>query len=244
MKEYGLIGYPVKHSFSAVFFNDKFEKEGIDAHYSLFPLETVDMLPDLITSHPDLVGLNVTIPHKSAVMKYLDAVSDSAREIGAVNVIRVLDGGKRLEGYNSDAIGFRNSIAPLIRPYMKKALVLGTGGASKAVCHVLKELGLEVTLVSRKKSPDTITYQDLNEDIISSHLVIVNTTPLGTWPDTDAAPDIPYHLLTERHLCHDLVYNPEVTEFMRRSAKYGATVKNGLDMLHGQAVAAWEIWNR
>ncbi len=239
---YGLIGNPLGHSFSADFFNNKFEREGIDEHYSLFPLENIGELLPLLASNPGLKGLNVTIPYKKQVIPFLSEISDAAKEIGAVNVIKINSDGK-LSGYNTDSIGFRNSLTPLLAPHVKKALVLGTGGASLAVEYVLRNLGLEVTKVSRKKTEGVITYSEITPDVMNSHHLIVNTTPLGTWPNTDASPDIPYHLLTSKHICHDLVYNPETTEFMRRSAEFGATVKNGFEMLIGQAIAAWEIWN-
>lgn len=240
---YGLIGYPLGHSFSAGFFNDKFKREGIDEHYSLFPIENINELPVLIKEHPDLHGLNVTIPYKEKVIPFLSELSDDAREIGAVNVVAISDNGKILKGYNSDAIGFRDSIKPLLKPDMKKALVLGTGGASKAVAYVLRNLGIDVRFVSRHKGEDNFTYEDLTPEVISEYKVIVNTTPLGMWPKTESCPDIPYSLLTHSHLCYDLVYNPETTTFMRKSAEMGATVKNGLEMLHRQALAAWDIWN-
>lgn len=240
---YGLIGYPLGHSFSASFFNEKFSREGIDEHYSLFPLTSIDEFPALLESHKDLKGLNVTIPYKELVIPYLTSLSKEAEEIGAVNVIKISDDGKSLVGYNSDSIGFHDTISPLIKPHMKKALVLGTGGASHAVAYVLKKLGLEVTKVSRRPAEGMLTYSDLTPEVMATHHVIVNTTPLGMWPKVDACPDIPYQLLSPMHLCYDLVYNPDVTEFMRRASEQGATVKNGLDMLHGQAVAAWEIWN-
>lgn len=239
---YGLIGKPLGHSFSASFFNDKFEKENIPEHYSLFPLDNIGQLQQLLNDHPDLKGLNVTIPYKKEVIPFLSELSEAASEIGAVNVIKFGSDGK-LSGHNTDAIGFRNSIEPLLEPHMKKALVLGTGGASLAVAYVLRSLGLQVTFVSRKSSPGMLTYSELTPEVIAENHVIVNTTPLGTWPDTDACPDIPYNLLTPAHLCHDLVYNPEITKFMRLANEYGAKVKNGLEMLKGQAVAAWEIWN-
>lgn len=239
---YGLIGNPLGHSFSADFFNDKFEREGINERYELFPLPEIDRLPDLLKAHPDLKGLNVTIPYKEEVISYLTALSDDARVIGAVNVIKISDNGKKLTGYNSDAIGFRDTIQPLIKPYMRKALVLGTGGASRAVAYVLRNLGLEVTKVSRYPEEGELSYDGLTSELMESSHVIVNTTPLGMWPNTDQAPPLPYHLLTPEHLCYDLVYNPEVTKFMALSEKQGAAVKNGLDMLHGQALAAWRIW--
>lgn len=239
---YGLIGKPLGHSFSANFFNKKFTDENIPERYILFPLDSITELPSLLRNHPDLKGLNVTIPYKQTVIPYLDSLDKAAAEIGAVNVIKISKDNS-LKGYNSDAVGFKDSIEPLIHDHMKRALVLGTGGASKAVCYVLKMLGIEVLSVSRNSHDEVISYNDLSPEIISSHHIIVNTTPLGMWPNVDQAPDIPYHLLTPQHLCYDLVYNPETTTFMKRCAQNGATVKNGLDMLHGQALAAWRIWN-
>lgn len=240
---YGLIGKPLGHSFSATYFNEKFKTEGIDNHYDLFPIDSISELKVLLESHSDLQGLNVTIPYKEQVLPYLTDIDSDARKIGAVNVIAISQGGKTLKGYNTDAIGFRNSIKPLLKPHMKKALVLGTGGASKAVAHVLKSLGLEVTKVSRNKHDGVITYEEITSEIMEEYHVIVNTTPLGTWPKVEDAPPIPYHLATEKHLFHDLVYNPAETTFMHLASAQGAMVKNGLEMLHGQAIAAWEIWN-
>lgn len=240
---YGLIGNPIKHSFSADFFNSKFKREGIDEEYRLFQLEKIDDLKELLTEHKDLKGLNVTIPYKQQVIPYLDGLSDEAREIGAVNVIKISEGGHRLEGLNSDAVGFRDSIKPLLRPHMRKALILGTGGASRAVEYVLRKEGLEVMKVSRKGKDGLLSYSDMTQEVMSEFHVIVNTTPLGMWPKTDTCPDIPYPLLTPGHLCFDLVYNPETTLFMQKASEMGATVKNGLEMLHGQAIAAWKIWN-
>lgn len=240
---YGLIGNPIKHSFSADFFNSKFKREGIDEEYRLFQLEKIDDLKELLTEHKDLKGLNVTIPYKQQVIPYLDRLSDEAREIGAVNVIKISEGGHRLKGFNSDAVGFRDSIKPLLRPHMRKALILGTGGASRAVEYVLRKEGLEVMKVSRKGKDGLLSYSDMTQEVMSEFHVIVNTTPLGMWPKTDTCPDIPYSLLTPGHLCFDLVYNPETTLFMQKASEMGATVKNGLEMLHGQAIAAWKIWN-
>lgn len=239
---YGLIGKKIGHSFSADFFNKKFADEGIDETYRLFPLDTIRELPDLIDSIPDLKGLNVTIPYKEEVLPLLDEIDPYASAIGAVNVISISESG-RLKGYNTDAIGFRDSISPLLKPSMKRALVLGTGGASKAVAHVLRELGISPTIVSRKPGEGNIVYKDIDVEVMSSNHIIVNCTPLGTWPDTDSCADIPYSLLSENHLCYDLVYNPETTLFLGRSKKNGAMIKNGLEMLYGQAVAAWKIWN-
>ncbi|MBD5299349.1 MAG: shikimate dehydrogenase [Bacteroides sp.] len=238
---YGLIGYPLGHSFSASFFNKKFADEGIPEHYELLPIETIGNLGALIKSLPDLKGFNVTIPYKQQIIPLLSEIDEEAAEIGAVNVVKLYADGT-MKGFNTDAVGFRNSLSPLLKPHMKKALVLGTGGASKAVINVLKRLGLEVTKVSRNRGVDTLTYTDITPEIISAHHIIVNTTPLGMWPKVHEAPSLPYDALTPLHLCYDLVYNPEVTEFMKKSAEQGATIKNGLEMLHLQALAAWEIW--
>ncbi|MDE7110013.1 MAG: shikimate dehydrogenase, partial [Muribaculaceae bacterium] len=202
---YGLIGRPLGHSFSANYFNKKFAEENIDEEYRLFPLESIEDLPDLLRAHPDLKGLNVTIPYKQDVIKYLNALSEDAAQIGAVNVIKITDSveGKVLEGFNSDALGFRQSILPLIKPHMKNALVLGTGGASKAVSHVLKNLGLNVKSVSRRKTETSISYEEVTPALLNSYYVIVNSTPLGMWPHVDDAPRLPYESLTSRHLLYD-----------------------------------------
>ncbi|MDE5887701.1 MAG: shikimate dehydrogenase [Muribaculaceae bacterium] len=243
---YGLIGNPLGHSFSADFFNEKFKKEEINESYKLFPLENIELLPSLLEKYPHLKGLNVTIPYKREVLQYLDSLSDAVKEIGAVNVIKIIRSQHtvKLIGYNSDAVGFRKTIEPLLKPYMTKALVLGTGGASKAVIYVLKSLGLEVISVSRERTESSISYSDLSPELLTSCFVIVNTTPLGMWPKVDEAPDLPYSALTKKHLLYDLVYNPQITEFMKKGALRGATVKNGLDMLHEQAIEAWRIWNQ
>lgn len=238
---YGLIGYPLGHSFSADFFNRKFAEEGISEEYRLFPLKNIKQINTLLSSVPDLKGLNVTLPYKSLVIPFLTWLDKDAEDIGAVNVIKIESSGE-LKGYNSDAIGFKVSLLPLLKDHMSKALVLGTGGASKAVVHVLKQLGITTINVSRRATDGIISYADLSPELISTSHLIVNTTPLGMWPDVDSSPDIPYHLLTSRHLCYDLVYNPATTEFMRKAAEYGAQTKNGLEMLHLQAIAAWDIW--
>ncbi|MCH5235737.1 MAG: shikimate dehydrogenase [Muribaculaceae bacterium] len=243
---YGLIGKKIGHSFSANFFNNKFQQEGIDNRYELFPLPSIDVFPTLLEENPDLEGLNVTIPYKQEVIKYLDSLSEDAIEIGAVNVIKFTKEGDitYLTGYNSDSIGFRDSLIPLMRPEIKKALVLGTGGASKAVTYVLKNLGLDVTLVSRTPKEGELGYDQLDKDIISDNLLIVNTTPLGMYPDVETFPPIPYQFLTDKHICYDVVYNPEETEFLKKAKEMGAAVKNGIEMLHLQAIAAWDIWNK
>jgi len=241
MTKYGIIGYPLGHSFSRGFFTEKFAREGIDAQYLNFEIPDVAMLRDVLRDNPELRGLNVTLPHKQAVIPLLDEMSDEAREIGAVNVIRVRDG--RLRGYNSDIIGFSESIKPLLKPHHTKALVLGTGGASKAICVGLTRLGLEWTYVSRTPRESMITYEDLTPEVMAEYTVIVNCSPVGMYPKVDAAPAIPYECLTPRHLLFDLVYNPEDTLFMQKGRAHGAMVKNGLEMLHLQAIASWRFWN-
>lgn len=242
---YGLIGKRLGHSFSADFFNEKFKKESIEESYELLPIPSIDDLPRLISKHPDLKGLNVTIPYKEEVIEFLDTLSEEANKIGAVNVIKIerKNSDFYLKGYNSDCIGFRDSLIPLLREDIRKALVLGTGGASKAVRYVLDSLGIESILVSRNPKNGQLSYHELTDEIIKNHPLIVNTTPLGMWPKIDEAPPIPYESLTPAHICYDLVYNPEETAFMKKAHANGAKVKNGLEMLHLQALAAWEIWN-
>ncbi|MDR1699493.1 MAG: shikimate dehydrogenase [Prevotellaceae bacterium] len=244
MKTFGIIGFPLKSSFSRNLFNEKFEKENIDAYYDLCPIESIEMFPELI-SKTSFSGMNVTIPYKQAVMPYLTALDETASEIGAVNVIRfehLADGTQRTTGYNTDAIGFERSLLPLLKPQHKKALVLGTGGASKAVAYVLRKNGIAFTFVSRTKKDGQLTYDELTCEIIENSPLIINTTPLGMYPP-ESYPDIPYQYLTDRHLLYDLVYNPARTVFLEKGEAQGASIKNGLEMLHGQAVAAWEIWN-
>ena len=234
------------HSFSAEYFNNKFQREGIDAKYENFEMPSVpDHLPGLLASHKELRGLNVTIPHKEAVIPLLDEVSDEARRIGAVNVITVQHAGDgyRTKGYNSDIIGFSESICPLLKPWHKRALVLGTGGASKAVIVGLEQLGLKPQYVSRTRREGILAYEDLTADIMAQHTVIVNCTPLGMSPKTDACPDIPYAEITPRHLLFDLIYNPDTTLFLQKGKERGAATKNGLEMLHLQAEAGWRFWH-
>ena len=246
---YGLLGYPLGHSFSRGFFTEKFEREHIKARYLNFELPSLNQYLETIDQYPTLRGHNVTIPYKQQIIPLLDELSVEAAAIGAVNVVKVSwNYGKRyLKGYNSDVIGFVESIRPLLKPHHKRALVLGTGGASKAIVYGLKsKLGVEdVILVSRKASDgvNMLTYGELNADIIERYNIIVNCTPCGMHPHTDESPQIPYHLLTEKHLLYDLVYNPETTQFMQRGKERGAIVKNGLEMLHLQAKASWDFWN-
>ena len=245
MERYGLIGYPLTHSFSLGYFNEKFQNEGIDAVYENFEIPQIEMLPEVIASHPDLCGLNVTIPYKEKVISYLDYVSSEARAIGAVNVIKVVHRGKEtiLKGYNSDVIGFKQSIEPMLESFHKKALILGTGGASKAINYCLKSLGLETVFVSRYQRPGTIQYDKLTGEDVREYNVIVNCTPCGMYPHTNECPNLPYEAMDSHNLLYDLIYNPDETMFMHKGAERGATVVNGLEMLLLQAFASWEFWH-
>ncbi|WP_300728673.1 shikimate dehydrogenase [uncultured Bacteroides sp.] len=248
MKKYGLIGYPLGHSFSKNFFNEKFQSEDIDAEYVNFEIPTIEDFPKVIAANPNLAGMNVTIPYKEKVISYLDELDKDAAAIGAVNVIRFERGKNnklKLVGYNSDVLGFSRSIEPLLESHHKKALILGTGGASKAVNYVLKQLGLDTLFVSRSRHNDnTITYEELTPEMMDEYKVIVNCTPVGMYPKADLCPAIPYECLTPKHLLYDLLYNPNTTLFMKKGEDQGAVVKNGLEMLLLQAYGAWEIWNR
>lgn len=244
MKQYGLIGEKLGHSFSKRFFTEKFEKESIDAKYDLFELANIDMIADLFTEKKPC-GLNVTIPYKEQVIQYLDDIDQEAKEIGAVNTIqfRNVNGKIIKKGYNTDVIGFRDSLLPLLKEHHKKALILGTGGASKAVAFVLGKLGIEYKYVSRRAAEGSFTYGDLTQEVMAEYTVIVNSTPVGMFPKVDAAPEIPYQYITGKHLLYDLIYNPEETLFSKKGKEQGATTKTGLDMLYGQALASWKIWN-
>lgn len=238
MRHFGIIGYPLQHSFSAKYFSEKFEREHIDAEYSLYPLvlkaKKDEQLVELIDR---LDGMNVTMPYKQAVIPYLDRLDTTAEAVGAVNVIC-----NRI-GYNTDCLGFMASLQPLLRPFDKEALVLGTGGAAKAVVYGLNQLGIRPTLVSRTPKEGQLSYEQLDKALMESHTVLVNCTPLGMYPDVDACPPIPYELITPRHLLFDCVYNPEETLFLRHGKEQGAATRNGMEMLYGQAKAAWKIWN-
>ena len=245
MDKYGLIGYPLVHSFSKSFFNEKFQNEDIDAEYINFEIKTIDDLPEVLATNPELKGLNVTIPYKEKVLSFLDYVSVEARAIGAVNVIRAESkgGDTFLRGYNSDVIGFTKSIEPLLESHHKKALILGTGGASKAVNYGLKSLGLETLLVSRFERPGTIQYKDVTPEVVKEYNVIVNCTPCGLYPHTDECPDLPYEAMDSHNLLYDLLYNPDETLFMKKGKEQGAMTKNGLEMLLLQAFASWDFWH-
>lgn len=245
MDKYGLIGYPLGHSFSRTYFNQKFEDEGLDATYENYEIATVDALPEVIDTNPELKGLNVTIPYKEKVMEYLDTVSPEARSIGAVNVIKITrqEGKTTLKGFNSDVIGFTQSIEPMLEKYHKKALILGTGGASKAVDFALKSLGLDTLKVSRSQKEGTIQYKDVTAEIVEEYNVIVNCTPCGMYPKTEECPALPYEALDGKNILYDLIYNPDTTLFIKKGKEHGATVKNGLEMLLLQAFASWEFWN-
>jgi shikimate dehydrogenase len=248
MKTYGLIGYPLGHSFSKDFFNRKFKSEQIDAEYLNFQIDNVKGLKNVLKDNPLLCGLNVTLPYKTQVIPLLDELDQDARLIGAVNVIKFIRGRfnkLKLKGYNSDITGFKDSIEPLLdKEIHTHALILGTGGASKAVYHGLKQFGIEVQFVSRTPEKDCITYSDITPEKLETYTVIINATPLGMYPHVEECPDIPYERLTSRHLLYDLLYNPDETLFMRKGKANGATVKNGLEMLLIQAYVSWEIWNR
>lgn len=246
MKKFGLIGYPLGHSFSKNFFNEKFHSENIDAEYVNFEIPSIKELPAVLLENPDLVGLNVTIPYKEQVISYLDELDADAAAIGAVNVIKIVrqKGKNKLVGYNSDIIGFMQSIEPLLEPQHKKALILGTGGASKAVFHGLKKLGVQAKFVSRNPKEGMFTYEELTPEVMEEYKVIVNCTPVGMYPLADEYPNIPYEYITPNHLLYDLLYNPNTTLFMKKGADKGAVTKNGLEMLLLQAFGAWDIWNR
>jgi len=244
-KRFGLIGSTVSHSFSKSYFDEKFFQEGLrDYHYDLYPLTSIDALPDLLKEIPALCGLNVTIPYKEQVMIYLSVIDPAAREIGAVNVIKITDG--KLTGYNTDSDAFRETIEKWFpNPSGSQALVLGTGGSAKAVQVALKKLNIPFETVSREKGQGDHVYADLGKKskILSTRNLVINTTPLGMSPNTNACPPIDYEMLGENHYVYDLIYNPARTLFLQKAEMHGCTIKNGLEMLHIQAEKAWKIWN-
>ena len=246
---YGLIGCPLVHSFSRDFFNQKFITEGIDAQYLNFEIEDIGQLMEVIAEYPNLNGLNVTAPYKEQVIPLLDSLDDDAKEIGAVNVIRFMRDQstgelQELRGYNSDVVGFGKTVKSILTPQRTSAMVLGTGGAAKAVRSALLKYGIDVQLVSRRKSEHTLIYEEITRAMVAAHKIIVNATPVGKYPDDDKFPDFPYRFLTKEHICYDLIYNPEETLFMKRSAHFGAETKNGIEMLLLQAFDSYDIWTR
>lgn len=241
MKTYGLIGNPVSHSFSEKYFTEKFEREKIDAEYKTFKLENITELQDLVRKEKKLNGLNVTIPYKEQVIPFLDEVEDQAKNIGAVNTIAFKNG--RRIGYNTDCFGFMKSLFPLVEKHHTHALILGTGGAAKAVAQALRSLGIEFKMVSRQPSENQLGYPDVTEEILSEYLLVVNCTPLGTFPNVNESPKIPYHALTNRHLLYDLTYNPPVTQFLAQGQMQNCKIFNGQKMLEYQAEQSWKIWN-
>ncbi|GAB2825300.1 shikimate dehydrogenase family protein [Ferruginibacter profundus] len=243
MKVYGIIGYPLGHSFSKKYFTEKFIAEGIaDCAYEVFPLQSIEELRPLLVKNPALCGLNITIPHKQSVLAYLDDRPHLPATLSACNCIRIKDG--KLSGYNTDIIGFEKSLLPQLKNYHTHALILGNGGAAEAVKFVLNKLNIGFKVVSRKLHEGSdLTYADLDEKIINEHLLIINTTPLGTFPNVDECPAIPYNYLTSKHFLYDLVYNPYKTLFLQKGEEHGAATKNGYDMLVIQAEESWRIWN-
>ncbi|WP_396143901.1 shikimate dehydrogenase family protein [Flavobacterium sp.] len=243
-KKFGLIGKDISYSFSKKYFTEKFSKELFDdCTYENFDIQTIEEFPNVLKENPDLKGLNVTIPYKEAIIPFLDTMSDKAFRIGAVNVIRFTKKGN-LKGYNSDWYGFKKSLEPLLQPHHKKALILGTGGASKAVAFALDKLGIFYTFVSREATENAIDYNRINTTTFDNFQIIINCTPLGTSPNTKEFPPIPYEFFTEKHIAFDLIYNPEETQFLKKAKKKGAAIKNGYEMLVFQAEKAWTIWNK
>jgi shikimate dehydrogenase len=245
MELFGLIGYPLTHSFSKKYFSEKFQAEGLtEVSYELFPIAEIGHLNRLLAENSNLRGLNVTIPYKVAVLDFVDELDPAAAYIGAVNTLSVAyeQGKPKLKGYNTDAFGFRKSLEPLLEPHHQRALIFGDGGAAKAVKYVLEQLNISYTSVLRSPAKSCISYTDLNKQMLSDASILVNTTPLGTYPNIDSCPDIPYQFIGPEHLAYDLVYNPEETKFLRMAKAHGAKTKGGLEMLHLQAERAWEIW--
>jgi shikimate dehydrogenase len=247
MKKYGLIGYPLTHSFSKRFFTEKFEKENTDAVYENFEIDSISLFPEVIKNNPEAVGLNVTIPYKEQVIPYLNELDEAAEKVGAVNTVKInrTNQGAWLKGFNTDTYGFETSLKPFLKPYHTKALILGTGGASKAIKFVLNKLEIDYISASIEELKDKeIRYEHIDEKLMNERLLIINATPLGTYPKTETFAPIPYEYINEKHLLFDLVYNPEETVFMKKGKEQGATVKNGYEMLLQQALKSYEIWNR
>ncbi len=239
---FGLIGYPLSHSFSKRYFSDKFHQEELKDHsYELYPISDISQLPSLLQEHPDLEGINVTIPYKEQVIPFLDELSPVVEEIGACNCIRIRNG--KLTGFNTDVIGFEETLSRKLMPHHRHALVLGTGGAAKAVHYVLKKKSVSFVQIGRTKRGEILDYSSVTPELLSTHTLIINTTPLGMYPNLDEAPELPYEVLTPAHYLYDLVYNPAKTLFLQKGEVYGASIENGADMLVIQADASWDIWN-
>jgi shikimate dehydrogenase len=246
MKKYGLIGFPLTHSFSKRYFTEKFEAENINSTYDNFEIDNISKFPEIVKNNPELIGLNVTIPYKEQVIPFLDDLNESAKEIGAVNTVKIIRNGSGvyLKGFNTDTFGFETSLKPLLKPYHKKALILGTGGASKALKYVLNNLEIDFVSASIEELKENeIRYEVIDKEMMKERLLIINATPLGTYPKVETYPNIPYLYLTEKHLLFDLVYNPEISAFLRKGIDMGATTKNGYEMLLLQAKKSYEIWN-
>jgi shikimate dehydrogenase len=242
VRQFGLIGFPLSHSFSKGYFANRFSSENIlDAQYENYPIESINLFADLWNNNPSLIGLNVTIPYKKLVIPFLQYPSSVVQSIQACNCIKLHEGA--LYGYNTDVIGFEQSLMPFLQPHHQKALIFGTGGAAAAVEWVLQKLGIDYQLVSRTASADTITYASLTPALIAAHTLLIQTSPVGMYPNIEEAPQLPYEAITSKHHLYDLVYNPTMTQFLARGAAKGATTQNGLEMLHLQADASWEIWN-
>lgn len=240
MKKYGLTGFPLSHSFSKKYFEDKFQRESINSRFELYPLKDLIHLPSLVRTEPLLQGLAVTIPHKENIITYLDEMDPAAALIGAVNCIRIQN--SKMKGYNTDFIGFEKSLLPLLQDFHTHTLVLGSGGSSKAVQFVLQKLKIIFTVIS-SSGKSNVSYEQIDEKMMQKNTLIINCTPLGMYPAINSKPSIPYQHLTTRHLLYDLVYNPEMTAFLAEGIKYGSIIKNGLEMLHLQAEENWRIWN-
>lgn len=248
MKTYGLIGYKLGHSFSRSFFTEKFRNEGLTEHeYVNFELDSIEEFPSVFAQGKSICGLNCTIPYKQQIMQFMNEIDPEAAEIGAVNTVKIIDqNGKRiLKGYNTDLYGFENSLRPMLEDKHRRALILGTGGASKAIRFLFDRMGISYLSATTRgeKGDREISYSKLSHDIMDEYLIVVNATPLGTFPKVDTCPDIPYHWINRDHVFYDLVYNPAETLFLKKGKEQGAKVKNGLEMLHLQALKSWEIWN-
>ncbi len=245
-KTLGLIGYPLTHSFSKQYFSQKFEKENIsDYIYRNFELTDIRLFSELIQTNPDLIGLNVTIPYKEKILAYVDELSPEVRAVGATNTLVIHPQSKKITAYNTDIYGFKQSILPYLKNYHRRALILGTGGAAKAVAYALRQLNIKSLMISRQpNNKQQLNYSDLTKSIVKSHLLVINTTPVGQYPETAKSPQFPFDFVTEKHLFYDLIYNPPETRFLSEAKKQNATICNGLNMLHLQAESAWQIWTK